>query len=744
MRLRFEIAHNKEIYSDTLVNYLHTLTFIINFVAIINIMKITIAKKKGNQHTLRCIDTGDLAEMIREAKYEKEVVRLRSDYVILNHIRKTNEGIKLPPPEDVVNIPSLFFSAEYKNLEGNVVTESYNPLFLIEINDLTGYQEVEELRAMAAELPQTMIAFMGASGRSLKIVCSARCAKDYDEMSADEMLLLIQAAYDKASKYYAAQLDIPIDIKIPSFSSGCKMSVDRDIYYNPDSEAFFVRDFSKNNAPTKRYQEKEDVELMPGYDLRQTQRAQFENYLGQIIEENIILDGEDLVEAVLPKLAKYCYEDRLPKEMCITRTLSHSDFGRDEHYVRTVFNNEYKKELIAGSTLRHVTPEILLSLKMQRFMQDRFEMRRNVLSGVVEYRKRDGKVREFENLTDYAINSMTQDALEEGLKSWDKDVRRYVNSDKIEKFDPVNHYLDNLPDWDGIDYISELAARVPNDNPDWVKNFHIWMLSMVAHWKEEDKTHGNAYSPLLIGPQGCGKSSFCKKILPPELMSYYYDRIDFKNEQSADLALTRFALINIDEFDQLSPNRQAILKYLLQKSEVKTRRPYGTAIEEMQRYASFIATTNNISPLSDPTGSRRFICIMVSGDIDYNTPINYEQLYAQALAEIRKKEKFWFNDDETAEIMKQNEDFRIEDGLTVMINTFFRPAKKMEEGEWLSLAEILATLRTHFKNLKDDIGTLQKLGTRMKAHFEQKRPGGRIRYHVINMRKTTSTGCEKQ
>ena len=514
------------------------------------------------------------------------------------------------------------------------------------------------------------------------------------------------------------------------------MSVDRDIYFNPDSEAFFVREFSQNAIPVRHHPEKEESELMPGYDLRQTQRSQFENYLGQIIEENILLDGEDLVETVLPKLAKFCYEDKLPKEMCITRTLSHSDFGQDENYVRTVFNNEYKKELISGSTLRHVTPEILLSLKMQRFMKDRFEMRRNVLSGVVEYKKRDGKVREFENLTENAINSMTQDALVEGLKSWDKDVRRYVNSDKIKKYDPVNDYLESLPQWDGTDYIGELAARVPNDNPDWMKNFHIWMLSMVAHWMGEDKTHGNAYSPMLIGPQGCGKSTFCKKILPTELMSYYYDRIDFKNEQSADLALTRFALINIDEFDQLSPNRQAVLKYLLQKSEVKTRRPYGTAIEEMHRYASFIATTNNISPLSDPTGSRRFICIMVSGDVDYNSPINYQQLYAQAVTEIRMKKKYWFDDEETALIMKQNEYFRIEDGLTVMINTFFRPAEKAEEGEWLSLAEILSILRKHFKNLKDDIGTLQKLGKRMKDHYEQKRPGGHIRYHVINLRKT--------
>ena len=34
--------------------------------------------------------------------------------------------------------------------------------------------------------------------------------------------------------------------------------------------------------------------------------------------------------------------------------------------------------------------------------------------------------------------------------------------------------------------------------------------------------------------------------------------------------------------------------------------------------------------LTDPTGSRRFICIEVTGTIDTNKAIDYEQLYAQA------------------------------------------------------------------------------------------------------------------
>lgn len=263
---------------------------------------------------------------------------------------------------------------------------------------------------------------------------------------------------------------------------------------------------------------------------------------------------------------------------------------------------------------------------------------------------------------------------------------------------------------------------------------------MVAHWMGKDMLHGNAYTPLLIGEQGCGKSSFCKNILPPELASYYYDRIDFKNEQSADLALTRFALINIDEFDQLSARRQAILKYLLQKSEVKTRRPYGMAIEELRRYASFIATTNNPSPLSDETGSRRFICIMVKGRIDYLTPVDYEQMYAQAVSEIGAGARFWFDDAETAVIMAQNEDFQLEDGLTTMVGTYFEPARDEDDGQWFMLTDIVVELRKHFRNLKDDTGTMRALGKKLKAlGFRHQRTTGGSTKYLAKLR--TETGA---
>ena len=129
-------------------------------------------------------------------------------------------------------------------------------------------------------------------------------------------------------------------------------------------------------------------------------------------------------------------------------------------------------------------------------------------------------------------------AHEHGIKCWDKDIRRYVNSNDIRLYDPINEYLERLTFWDGEDRVTPLAKRIPTDWAEWPHLFHIWMRSMVAMWLGKGQMTGNALVPLLIGRQGCGKTSFCRLLLPPELMNYYNDRINFKNESDLNLGLS--------------------------------------------------------------------------------------------------------------------------------------------------------------------------------------------------------------
>ena len=217
---------------------------------------------------------------------------------------------------------------------------------------------------------------------------------------------------------------------------------------------------------------------------------------------------------------------------------------------------------------------------------------------------------------------------------------------------------------------------------------------MVAHWRGVDRQHGNSTSPLLVGPQGYRKSTFCGIILPPELRFGYTDSIDFKSKQEAERYLGRFFLINIDEFDQINVSQQGFLKHLLQKPVATLRKPHGNTIREMRRYASFIGTSNQKDLLADPSGSRRFICIEVTAPIKTNTTINYKQLYAQAMEAIYKGERYWLNDEDEKILKQTNREFEQASPLEQLFHCYLRPAEEKEEGEWMTSMQILNYLQT--------------------------------------------------
>ena len=245
---------------------------------------------------------------------------------------------------------------------------------------------------------------------------------------------------------------------------------------------------------------------------------------------------------------------------------------------------------------------------------------------------------------------------------------------------------------------------------------------MVAQWVGKDRQHGNAIVPLLIGPQGSGKSTFCRRLLPDYLQIYFNDRLSMKNDNDIFLAMSGYALINLDEFDAMSKNQQPILKYLISKNDIKFRPPYGKVMEERQRFASFIATTNNLRPLTDPTGSRRFVCIYAE-EIDNSGLINYDMLYAQLYAELEQGRRYWFEDEENARIMQQNEQFQQVGSYEQMITlTYLAPEETSKDADFVSLQLIMKRLEKLFPTFTIMKGTDVELGRRLtKMGYEHKR-----------------------
>ena len=438
-----------------------------------------------------------------------------------------------------------------------------------------------------------------------------------------------------------------------------------------------------------------------------------------------IADDEERHHAILSRLAQYCLETGLPMAPAMRQALMKYIFKDDSSLVKKVFENTYREDLVKKymekrglKRTKNIPTESLLTMKINIFLNTNYELRKNVMRGVAEYRMRTGIGFSFQDLTEEARNSITMRALEQGIRCWDKDIRRYVESDDIERYDPLNDYLEHLPRWDGKDRITALAERVPTEWKEWTHFFHIWMRSMVAMWLGKGQLTGNALVPLLIGRQGCGKTSFCRILLPRDLQDYYNDRINFKNENDLNLGLTSFGLINLDEFDSVTQRQQIVLKYLVSTADLKYRPPYGKAYTVNRRYATFIGTTNEQTPLTDPSGSRRFICVSINGDIDFETPVQHDQLYAQLMQEIQNGERYWLSKEEERSLMEHNLKYQRINSLGEMLMAvmqkprFSAPdnASANSEGQWMNLKEISDLLKKHFRGYKEDSNSFQKIG----------------------------------
>ena len=212
---------------------------------------------------------------------------------------------------------------------------------------------------------------------------------------------------------------------------------------------------------------------------------------------------------------------------------------------------------------------------------------------------------------------------------------------------------------------------------------------MVAQWMGKNYRYGNSIAPLLISRQGYNKSTFCKSLIPKELQWGYNDNLVLSEKKSVLQAMSQFLLINLDEFNQISPKvQEGFLKNIIQLASVKVKRPYGKHVEEFPRLASFIATANVSDLLADPTGNRRFIGIELTGPIDVSYRINYQQLYAQAIALLDRGESYWMDEEQTRLVMESNRQFQMRTPEEIYFHDLFTIPKGDEEGQWMSTSDI--------------------------------------------------------
>ena len=389
---------------------------------------------------------------------------------------------------------------------------------------------------------------------------------------------------------------------------------------------------------------------------------------------------------------------------------------------------------ITTSEANNASQEATLAIEL--FLNENYVFRRNTLNGKVEYAVLP-KADVFRPLTKEALNSIVirakrEQILEKGSPK--TEITEYVESEEVSEYNPAQAFLTTLPKWDGQNHIARIFGRIPGISSEQLNYLTIWLRSAVAHWLQMDMLHGNECVPTFIGAQGCGKTTFVRRLLPPELREYYLDHLNLSNKFDKEMALTNNLIVNLDELEAIGVKQQSKLKQTLSVSKVNGRPIFGRTQQDRPRFASFVATTNNPHPLTDPTGSRRYICIQIPDGhlINNEGDIDYQQLYAQVVYELQElKAPYWFGNDEVARIQQLNQDFMEQKDLGEMFVACFRHPEEGEVPKTMNCDQMIVVMQKSYPSLTNTIGNKVRLGKTIKALGFKHRERAHISYYDV-------------
>ena len=670
-----------------------------------------------NQWRKKCVALNEIHNWICKGKYKKRVNAVKGlDEIAI-------EGGMVTGPLAAESLPVVRPAVGEKG--------AYTGLVLLSFRVEEGVAVLERLRQVVNLWEQTLMSFIGTSGRSLKVIIPYRLIGGGLPTEAAQVTLFQQYAYKRAAAFAQNATGIKPEEVVHNGTEYFRISFDPKAYYNPEAKPIEMAQptepLTELSAQIISRPEEPglDTNILPGYSRREMDATKF-NFVCRELAY-----GEELEDEVyLMKMAAECRRAGIDKELAIKLTIELPEFFKKDILVRTSFSNAYEKHRMGMAN--PVEKSLMHQQLLEEFLRRRYMFRRNQVTGEVEYQEKYRYVLWWKPLTEEAKNDINNAAINEGIKVWPKDLERILISARTTNYDPVREWLDQLPRWDGRDRLGEMADRVTTNTPGWRDNFKIWMRAMVSQWRSgRDAMYGSQMVLMLVGGQGTRKSTFMRLLLPRELMAFYIDRIDFTNKKEALRALSRFLLINIDEYDQVSKAQTAFLKHLIQRTDVKERKLYSTTFEQSQRYATFCATTNSLMPLRDESGSRRYLVVEVSDVIDTDTQgdkaIDYPQLYAQIVSEIEQGEEYAFTGERERQIIEQNSNYYDMPSVVSLFEDHFRKPMPDDDVLLLSPTEILSKLRMDPENRSN----ATTLGTYLRRQQYEKGDGNnRRRYKV--------------
>ncbi len=388
----------------------------------------------------------------------------------------------------------------------------------------------------------------------------------------------------------------------------------------------------------------------------------------------------------------------LPECLELTHSLDNFVLGnKPQHIMKTSAD---KGKLEGGySTLRPRKTSSKNS-EIEAYLSIRYEFRYNTVLGRTEYCRMNSS--DFTKVGRYEINTLRREIDNDiGIITSSENLYSIIESSFSPRINPIQEYFKNLPLVDvsssspfSLKAIPDLASCVVVRNSDkWLPYLTKWLVAVVAN-AMDDRECRNHTCLVLTGEQGKFKTTFLDLLCPPALHGYSYTGKIYPQEKDTLTYIGQNLIVNIDDqLKALNKRDENELKNLITCPMVKYRMPYDKYVEEHPHLASFVASVNGNDFLTDPTGSRRFLPFEVlSIDIEKAKRISMDNVYAEAKALLKLGFRYWFDDDEIAELYRESEDFQVQTAeMELLLRCFEKPTED-ESYSLMTTTEILTYL----------------------------------------------------
>jgi predicted P-loop ATPase len=584
--------------------------------------------------------------------------------------------------------------------------------------------QIPSLRARANADPHTLFTYVTLSAQGLRILACYNHEEAIREVTDKEGKFSRSKAqkfyylmFEAVNKHYARLLGLDYDPACKDLTRMSLAAFDAEAYFQPSATPFTMAECGITTLEEREQEKAEKRRLNKAVNqISRTYQYRVEPMMKQ---EGAVYEAgkhNNYVMRVGYVLNKYGFELNDVMEWATKQFPDYPEAANTIKYCynRTEEHGEWADQVKSlNDSVRGKIPQAMYN-EILEFMQRKCDIRRNLVLGRPEMRWKDpvyegiasphsSNRHAYSSNIDPIVNTLIYQMESECMRVPKKDwFYTVLNSDKVEEFDPLSHYLHSLPKWDpdrDPDYLQQLADTVKIKDPDpratdlWQRCLKKWMVWMLVGWLRPDQV--NQTILYLIGAQGTYKSTWCTSLLPPELSDYLKIKQNSSEMRTDDLiSMSSYALIVHEEVDAMSQREINTLKAMVTAKYSDERAPYARSPQRRLNIASLCATGNNEQFLTNDQGTRRSLVFRVESiqsPIDH--PFPYEGIYSQAYYLMNNGFQYYFSPAEQAELEEHNHQFEVANYEEAAIfSNLCRPGEGIGKLRWLTATQVAELL----------------------------------------------------